>query len=52
MSKITKVTDKELEELKRENSNQKIIYMHIMSVITLSSKQLDYLLNEEDSKCK
>lgn len=49
MSKSTKITDEELKDLISEYPLRKIIYMHIEGAITLTSKQLDYILNMENS---
>ena len=50
MNKSTKLTDSQLKKLLSDNSVRKIIYMHIEGTISLTSKQLDYLLNVEHEK--
>lgn len=45
MIKTTKLTDSQLKKLLSDNSVKKVIYTHIEGIITLSSKQLDYLLS-------
>lgn len=50
MNKSTKITDSQLKKLLSDNSVRKIIYMHIEGSISLTSKQLDYLLNVEHEK--
>ena len=50
MNKSTKITDSQLKKLLSDNSVRKIIYMHIEGTISLTSKQLDYLLNIEHEK--
>lgn len=50
MSKSTKLSDSQLKQVLKDNSVRKVIYMHIEGTITLTSKQLDYLLNLEHEK--
>ena len=46
------ISKKEFNRLKKIYDPQKIIYMHIMSKITLSSAQLSELINLRDSNAK
>lgn len=50
MSKSTKITDSQLKKILKDNSVRKVIYMYVEGTITLTSKQLDYLLNLEHEK--
>nr|DAW91331.1 MAG TPA: hypothetical protein [Bacteriophage sp.] len=45
-----KITNAKLEELLTTKSAKKIIYMHIQGQLTLSSKQLDYILSLEHER--
>mgnify|MGYP004514895587 FL=1 len=47
MNKSLKISDSQLKQILKDNSVRKIIYMHIEGTISLTSKQLDYLLNLE-----
>lgn len=50
MSNTTKISDTKLKKLIKETSAKKVIYMHIAGKITLSSKQLDYVLSLEHER--
>lgn len=47
-----KISMDELKKLLKEKTPKQVIYMHTMSKITLSSKQLDYVLRMKSKEAE